>query len=245
VFDLWGHFILGSPFVITPLSGLNRSAGNALIFPGQSHRWLNQPGTPDFDLYLQGMVNVHPLRSHIESVCKLTNEEFEYVLTHFTVVKYKKHTQLVREGDLVRHEYFVMKGCLRSYITDSNTGKEFTYGFAAEHWWISERESFTKRVPAATVVECLEDCELLALTYENRMKLGRELWKYEHYVAEKLSLGYVALQKRMQLMIMGSAKERFENFIQQYPLLYNRVPKTMIASYLGVSRETISRLYRK
>jgi CRP-like cAMP-binding protein len=191
------------------------------------------------------MINSHPLRLHIESVSKLTDEEFEYILTHFTTVKYKKHSQLVREGDLVRQEYFVMKGCLRSYITDVNTGKEFTYSFAAENWWVSEREAFTKRIPAATVVECLEDCELLALTFENRMKLGRELWKYEHYVAEKTSLGYVALQKRMQLMIMGSAKERFENFVQQYPHLYSRVPKTMIASYLGVSRETISRLYRK
>ncbi|BAV06852.1 cAMP-binding domain of CRP or a regulatory subunit of cAMP-dependent protein kinases [Filimonas lacunae] len=187
---------------------------------------------------------VHPLRKHIESISKLTDEEFEHVLTHFTPVKYKKHTQLVREGDLVKQEYFVLKGCLRSYITDS-TGKDFTYSFAAETWWVTEREAFTKHQPATTTVECLEDCELLALTHENRMKLGRDLWKYEHYVAEKTNLGYIALQKRLQLMITGSAKERFEQFVAQYPHLYNRVPKTMIASYLGVSRETLSRLYRK
>ncbi|MFL5743458.1 MAG: Crp/Fnr family transcriptional regulator [Niastella sp.] len=187
----------------------------------------------------------HPLRVHIESVCKLTDEEFDYIITHFTIVKYKKHHQLIREGDLVKHEYFVLKGCLRSYITDAGTGKEFTYSFAAENWWVSEREAFTRHTPATTTVECLEDCELLALTYENRMKLGREIWKYEHYVSMKTSLGYVALQKRLQLMIMGNTKERFENFVEQYPQLYSRVPKTMIASYLGVSRETISRLYRK
>lgn len=188
---------------------------------------------------------MHPLRTHIESISKLTDEEFAYVLTHFTPVKYKKHSQLIREGDLVKQEYFVLKGCLRSYITDAETGKAFTYSFAAENWWVSEREAFTKGTAATTVVECLEDCELLALTHDNRMKLGRELWKYEHYVAEKTNLGYVALQKRLQLMIMGNTKQRFEHFIAQYPHLYNRVPKTMIASYLGVSRETISRLYRK
>jgi CRP-like cAMP-binding protein len=187
----------------------------------------------------------HPLRTHIESICKLTDDEFEHILSHFTNVRYKKYSQLVREGDYVKHEYFVLKGCFRSYITDANTGKEFTYSFAAENWWVTEREAFTKHIPATTSVQCLEDCELLALTYENRMKLGRELWKYEHYIAEKTSFGYVALQKRLQLMIMGNTKERFENFIEQYPNLYNRLPKTLIDSYLGVSRETISRLYRK
>lgn len=102
-----------------------------------------------------------------------------------------------------------------------------------------------KQVPASTAIECMEDCQLLALSYEDRAKLGREIWKYEHYLAVKSNLGYVALQKRLQLLIMGSAKERFENFVRQYPHIYNRIPKTHIASYLGVSRETISRLYRK
>lgn len=188
---------------------------------------------------------LHPLRAHIETVCKLTDEEFEYIISHFTPLKLKKHRLLVREGDWVKHEYFVLKGCLRSYITDADTGKEFTYQFAAENWWISEREAFLKQTAATTAIECIEDCELLGLSYENREKLGREMWKYEHYVAVKTSLGYVALQKRLQLMIMGSTKERFENFVNQYPDLYSRVPKAVIASYLGVSRETISRLYRK
>lgn len=187
----------------------------------------------------------HPLRAHIESVSKLTDEEFDYILSHFTPVKFKKHSLLVREGDMVKHEYFVLKGCLRAYMTDGNTGKEFTYQFAAENWWISEREAFVKQIPATTAIECLEDCQLLALSIENRDKLGREIWKYEHYLSTKANLGYVALQKRLQLMIRGNTKERFEQFVQQYPHLYNRIPKTHIASYLGVSRETISRLYRK
>ncbi|WP_343669093.1 Crp/Fnr family transcriptional regulator [Chitinophaga sp.] len=188
---------------------------------------------------------MHPLRAHIEAISKVTDEEFEYILSHFTPVKLKKHHLLVREGELVKSEYFVLKGCLRSYITDEKTGKEFTYQFAAENWWISERESFLKHTPARTAIECLEDCELLALTFEDNMKLGRELWKFEHYKSVKSAHGYVALQKRLQLMIMGSARERFENFVQQYPQLYSRIPKAMIATYLGVTRETISRLYRK
>jgi CRP-like cAMP-binding protein len=79
---------------------------------------------------------------------------------------------------------------------------------------------------------------------ENREKLVTEMRKYEHFVAVKANLGYISLQKRLQLMIMGSVKERYENFIQHYPHLINRIPKSFIASYLGVSRETLSRLYR-
>lgn len=187
----------------------------------------------------------HPLRTHIESVSKLTDEEFEFVLSHFTTVKLKKHSALVREGDMVKHEYFVLKGCLRSYMTDADTGKEYTYQFAVESWWISEREAFVKQIPASTTIECLEDCELLALSYDNRLKLSHELRKYEDYLLAKSTLGYVALQKRLQLLLKGSTKERFENFVQQYPHLYNRIPKSIIATYLGASRETISRLYRK
>ncbi|TWW01915.1 Crp/Fnr family transcriptional regulator [Chitinophaga pinensis] len=71
---------------------------------------------------------------------KLTDEEFDYVLS-FCPGEYKKHNALVREGDMVKHEYFVLKGCLRAYMTEASTGKEFTYQFAAEGWWISERES--------------------------------------------------------------------------------------------------------
>lgn len=74
----------------------------------------------------------HPLRTHIEAVSPLTDEEFDHILSHFTLVKLKKHSSLVREGDLVKHEYFVLKGCLRSYVTD-NAGKEFTYQFAVEN----------------------------------------------------------------------------------------------------------------
>lgn len=189
-------------------------------------------------------VSQQKLRQHIEEVVKVSHEEFDYILSHFREKKLKKHAVLINEGDYVDQEYFVLKGCLRIYIVDPETGKEFTYQFAVENWWISDREAFTFGTKAKMTIEALEACELLCLTKENREKLGAEMWKYEHYLHTKCNIGYVALQKRMLAMITGNAKSRYENFIKSYPYLINRIPKTYIASYLGVSRETISRLYR-
>jgi len=184
------------------------------------------------------------LRAHIEAISKLSDDEFDYILSHFKIKKLKKHASLVRVGDDVQHEYFVLQGCLRTYFTDPDTGKEYTYQFAVEDWWVTDREAFLNGTKAKMTIDCLEPCEVLSISKADREKLGIEMWKYEHYMNVKSNIGYVALQKRMLTMITGNARARYENFIQQYPHLVNRIPKTYIASYLGVSRETISRLYR-
>jgi CRP-like cAMP-binding protein len=184
------------------------------------------------------------LRDHIEAISPLSDEEFDYILSHFKSRKLRKHASLIQEDDYVKQEYFVLKGCLKAFIGDSKTGKEFIHQFAVEDWWITDREAFLKAEKATITINCLEDCELLGITLADREKLGAELWKYEHFLQVKANLGYVSLQKRLQLMIMGSAKDRYEHFIRQYPHLVSRVPKTYIASYLGVSRETLSRLHR-
>lgn len=195
----------------------------------------------------------HLFRDHIEAIraasgCgpagALTDEEFSYILSHFIVKKAKKHSFLVQESDPVRYDYFVMAGCLKAYLIGGNTGKKFIYYFAAENCWITDREAFFKQEAATINVQCLEDCELLGITLENWEKLSAESRKFEHYLLVEANMGYVSLQKRMQMMIMGSAKDRYEHFIRNYTNLYDRLPKALIASYLGVSRETLSRIYK-
>ncbi|MEO3406718.1 Crp/Fnr family transcriptional regulator [Mucilaginibacter sp. CAU 1740] len=183
------------------------------------------------------------LRDHIEAISPLTDEEFAYILSHFKIKKLKKHAYLVQADDHVKYEYFVVKGCLKAFVVDADSGKEFIYQFGVEDWWMTDRDAFFKGVPATVNISCLEDCELLGITLEDRSKLGKELWKFEHFLQVKANLGYTSLQKRLQIMIKGNAKDRYEQFVRQYPHLIKRIPKTFIASYLGVSRETLSRLY--
>jgi len=193
-------------------------------------------------IYLSSAMS-QSLRNHIEAISPLTDEEFAYILSHYKVRHLKKHAYLLQEDDYAHYEYYVVKGCLKSFIIDPKTGKEFIYEFCIEDWWATDREAFYQSSKSTINISCLEDCELLGITLADREKLGQELWKYEHFMRVKISLGYISLKKRIQMMIMGSAKERYEQFTRQYPHFINRIPKTYIASYLGVSRETLSRLY--
>jgi CRP-like cAMP-binding protein len=184
---------------------------------------------------------MHLLRRHIERITPLTDTEFEYVLSHFTSKKTRKHQFLIQEGDLVHQEFFVLKGCLKAYSVDEE-GKEHILQFAIEDWWISDFEAYNRHTPATLHVDCIEDCEVLSLTYENREKLCAEMHKMEHFFRKISHAGYVALQQRILCLLSSTAKERYDRLLEQYPHLFQRVPKSVIASYLGVSRETLSRL---
>ena len=186
---------------------------------------------------------MHPLRKHIEEVIALTDDEFNHVLNHFTPLKKRKHQYLIQEDEFVDKEYWVMNGCLRTYFLDE-TGREHTVQFAVENWWATDYQAFEKEVKSQVYIDCLEDSELLYITHKDREKLSSEFHKMERFWAKKTKLGYVALQNRILSLLKNTAKERHDMLFQQYPNLFQRVPKKLIAAYLGVSRETLSRLYQ-
>jgi CRP-like cAMP-binding protein len=180
------------------------------------------------------------LRQHIEKITPLTDGEFDYILAHFTTKKLKKHQFLIQEGDMVPNDYFVEKGLLKAYHTDKE-GKEHIMQFAMEDWWVSDYQAYFSQAAATLTVDCIEEVELLCLSLHNRDKICAELHKMEHFFRRKSNAGYVALQRRILSLLNSSAKERYNQLLHQYPALFQRVPKTLIASYLGVSRETLSR----
>jgi CRP-like cAMP-binding protein len=181
------------------------------------------------------------LRQHFEEIISLNDEEFDYVFSHFKLKKVKKHQFLVQAGDFVPNEFFVCKGLLKAYQIDES-GKEHIIKFAMENWWITDYQAFFSQSKATLHVDCVENVELLSLSFENREKLCAELHKIEHFFRRKSNSGYIAMQRRILSLLNSNAKERYEQLLQQYPQLIQRVPKTLIASYLGVSRETLSRL---
>ena len=186
------------------------------------------------------MKDQHPLRKHIEEIIPLTDDEFAYILGHFRQVSRRKNHYVVQVGEPVNQEFWVVKGCLKSCFYD-HSGKEHILQFAMENWWITDYEAFNNRTTSTIFIDCTEDSELLSISYENREKLSSEMHKMERFWAKKTKLGYIALQKRILSLLKDTARERFDKLLSQYPDLFRRVPKKLIASYLGVSRETLSR----
>ena len=180
------------------------------------------------------------LKSQIEKITSLTEEEFQYVLSHFTLKKFKKHQFLIQENESVPNDFFVLKGCLKAYHLNSN-GKENIIQFALQDWWITDYQSYFNETLASINLDCIENSEVLCLSLTNREKLCNEMHKMERFFRKKSNAGYVALQQRILSMLNENPKERYLKLLHQYPILFQKVPKTLIASYLGVSRETLSR----
>jgi CRP-like cAMP-binding protein len=183
----------------------------------------------------------HKLRQHIETIISLTDEEFEYILSHFTYRKFLKNQYVVQEGDYVKYDYFVLNGLLKSWHIDGK-GNTHIIAFATENWWISDPQAFHNQTQATLNIDCFEDSETLFISLENREKLCADMQKMQYFFRKKTTAGYVASQKRILSLISFNARQRYEYFTQQYPDLLQRVPKSLIASYLGITRETLSRL---
>jgi len=181
------------------------------------------------------------LREHIEEIVSLTDDEFAFVLSHFSFRKVKKHQFLIQEGDPVNYSYFVASGLLKLSHTDAND-KEHILHFAMEDWWVSDYKAYFNRTKATMSLDCLEDAGVFCLSLADSEKLFAGLPKMEHFFLKKSHFGYIASQQRVLSLLSTSAQERYEQLLIQYPSLIQRVNKSLLASYLGVSRETLSRL---
>ncbi|WCT12955.1 Crp/Fnr family transcriptional regulator [Mucilaginibacter jinjuensis] len=181
------------------------------------------------------------LRNQIEKIVKLTDEEFQFVLSHFSTKTFRKHQYVLQAGNPAPNDHFVVKGLLKSFYLDE-TGKTHILQFAMEDWWISDPQAYHNALTATLNIDCLEDTQVYIISLDNREKLCAESRKMEYFFRKKTQAGYIALQKRIQSLMTLSAKERYDQFIQLYPQLSQRLPKSLIASYLGISRETLSRM---
>ena len=183
------------------------------------------------------------LKAHIEKIVSLSDEEFDFVLIHFTAKKFKKHQYLIQEGYPVKYHHFVVSGLLKLVYTD-DSGKRHIVAFAMEDWWETDFHAYYTKTNATMSLECVEDTEVLCLSLDDYRKLCDGLPKMERFFLEKSHWGFIGVQRRIISWLTSSAKERYEQLLAKYPQLVQRVPKSLLAAYLGVSRETLSRLSR-
>ncbi|MDA6068343.1 Crp/Fnr family transcriptional regulator [Flavobacterium sp. AC] len=181
------------------------------------------------------------LQQHIAKTASLTEEQFDYFFSHFKPLSFKKGQTIISEGDKVECEYFVISGCLKAFFINDEI-KMYILQFAMPTWWTSDYDALYNQTAATINVDCISDVELLCLSNNDREKLCNEFHQIEHFFRWRTNKGYIASQKRLLSFMNNNVKTRYEELMVLYPQLYNLVPKHLIAAYLGVSRETLSRL---
>ena len=184
------------------------------------------------------------LEQKLKEKASLTNDEFNYCKTLFLPKKLRKRQYLLHEGEICKYQAFVEKGILRSY-TIGEKSNEHILQFASEGWWMADLSSFLTGEPSSFNMDALEDAELLLITKPSWELLLQKIPKLEHYFRILVQNHLVTTQKRLLQSLSEQAEERYLNFTKTYPDCVQRVPQHMIASYLGISRETLSRIRKQ
>lgn len=184
------------------------------------------------------------LLKYIRQYIELTQDEEAKLVLKIKIRKVSKGQFIVRNGDICKYENFVLTGCLRSFYID-NEGQEHIVMFALENWWTADLGSFITQKPADLNVQCLEDSELVQIHYDDLQNLYLEIPKLERFFRIIIQKAFVAAQKRIVNNFSMEATSRYLQFREQYPDIEQRVPQYMIASYLGITKEFLSKIRRK
>ncbi len=174
----------------------------------------------------------------------LKKDEIENLLTQCQTKEFKKGRFLVREGDKPMFSFFVEKGLLKQYTIDTK-GKEHILQFAPENWFVSIRESEFFDMPSSYFIEAIEDTIVYLVSHEFLFNLSLKEESFLRFNDRLLHNHILHLQKRINLLLSASAEERYIEFINLYPDIVDRVPQSMIASYLGITPESLSRIRKE
>jgi len=181
---------------------------------------------------------------HFNTKVPLTLKEQETIKKFLTPKKIRKKQYLLQEGDICRSSAFVEKGALRAYSVGEN-GAESIIQFALEGWTISDLYSFLTGEPATYNIDALEDSELVLITKSANDELLKTMPKFETYTRLQITGAYLSMQKRLTSIMSLSLEERYTNLTTLYPDIVQRVPQHMIASFMGLTPETLSRVRKK
>jgi CRP-like cAMP-binding protein len=158
--------------------------------------------------------------------------------------KVNKGEFLLREGEMAKYGMFVASGCLRTYTID-NQGKEHILQFSPEDWWTGDMSGFLNGVPSQLFIDAIEDSAVLLVDNVSFQKFNEYIPASAVAFRRGLQKSLVARNQRIVFSLSATAEERYSDFIKKYPSLIQRVPQHMIASYLGVSPETLSRIRKQ
>lgn len=181
---------------------------------------------------------------YLQSMAGVTDEQLAQMDGRIRVQTFKKGAQLLNTGEISRHTYFVEKGLLRFYNVSSE-GKEHIVQFAPEKWFVSERNSICFHEPSEYFIDAYEETRAVLID-QDFIDFATDVSPQFRVYNERILQNHIRhMQRRISLLIGASAEARYLDFLKVYPDLIQRVPQWMIASYLGITPESLSRVRRE
>ncbi|MBL7821750.1 MAG: Crp/Fnr family transcriptional regulator [Saprospiraceae bacterium] len=184
------------------------------------------------------------LIEYFNRIHPLDEKEIAFVEEVFKERRIKKRQFILQEGEICKHTTYVLEGCFRMYRVDNN-GKEHNLQFAIENWWIGDIGSFHSNTPSKLNIEAVETSIILQVKKEDQLKLYTDYPKFDRIFRVLAENAMVGLQRRVLQNISSTAEERYLDFLERHPNLFNRISNVQIASYLGVTPEFLSTVRKK
>lgn len=181
------------------------------------------------------------LKTFLTSNLDIDDKEILALLENCETKKVKKDEFLLLANEHCKHTFFVEKGLLRQYSIDKK-GKEHILSFAPENWFVTDRESAYFNLPSAYFIQALEDSQVVLIDERFLQLLSEKIKSFTDFNNRLLHNHIRQLQNRVNLLLSSAAEDRYLQFIKMYPDILLRVPQTMVASYLGITPESLSRV---
>lgn len=181
------------------------------------------------------------LINKIKNTIPLSSLAQEYLLSISKEKTFSKGDVLIHQGQTVKKIYFVTGGCLRSFCIDKN-GKEHTLQFAIKNWWISDYIAIHSDELATLTVECLTESTVIEFNAKELDEIHFRFPEFEAFQRKNLERHIVSLHKRILNQLQLTAAERYDLFLNQYPDIEQHTRNYHIASYLGITQESLSRI---
>ena len=172
---------------------------------------------------------------------KLTDHEKELIRSRFYSKRMRKRQYFLQEGDICRQIAFIVKGAARMFSVDEK-GNEHIIRFGLETWWLGDQESYNLLRPSRYNIEMLEEAELLVVSVPHAHELRDQIRSFDQTIKTMDSQSAIATQKRIHASLCMTAEEKYDELTSTYPQFFQRFPQNMIASYLGLSPETLCRI---
>lgn len=186
-------------------------------------------------------MSIKPLLIYINNYINLSSEEEIYLENNLKVRRYLKKQYILQQGDVCKTSSFILSGCVKMFYLDQE-GQEHIIQIGVEDWWTSDIASFINQEPSSFNIQCLETTNLAQFEYEKMEMIFEKIPKLERFFRKIVEKGLAATQQRIIRNFTMPAKDRYLYFKKNYPQIEQRIPQYLVASYLGITKEFLSKI---